>query len=269
MSARMWTATPRRRRRAEVGGRTPVSVLLLHGMGGGPSGWDALAAQFAPYLALWDVKLPWAFTGDPDWARERDVTQWVSASVDNFKRQTGSFPNLIVAHSFAANVVLELLTGSDLLATTPCLLVSPFYRDVAADLAWSSVISSMDACYTWIDKEIQRKHGPRGNDLLRATIAQRIPGLTGVYPRLRFHQVYCRTPDLGLESLDVPVFLVGGSDDVGAKADGVRMLASRIPHARLEILDGCGHFPMIERAAELAELIEAFIDQVVQSSSAG
>ncbi|HEX5116355.1 MAG TPA: alpha/beta hydrolase [Pseudonocardiaceae bacterium] len=245
-----------------------MSVLLLHGMGGGLSGWDALAARLAPHLELWDVRLPWAFTGNPDWARDPDVTQWVRASVDSVRGQAGAGPDVIVAHSFAANVALELLAGSDLPTATPSLLVSPFYRDVAADLDWSSVMSSMDGCYELIEKEIQQKHGPAGNDLLRSAVAQQMPKLTGLYPRLRFQQVYFRTSQLDLESLNVPVFLVGGSDDVGARADGVRLLAGRIPLARLEILDGCGHFPMIERPAELARLIEAFIDQAVQSSSA-
>lgn len=260
MSARTRRPTPRRRRKAEADGRSPVSVLLLHGLGGGPSGWDALASRLAPHLELWDVRLPWAFTGDPGWAEEQDVTQWVSACVDGFRREAGGGPDIVVAHSFAANVVLELLTGSELLASTPSLLLSPFYRDLGAHLNWPSVISSMEGCYTEIQK--------CGTDLLREAVARRIRRLTGIYPRLRFQQLYYRTPYLDLESLNVPVFLVGGSDDVGATADGVRMLAGRIPRARLEILDGCGHFPMTERAAELAELIESFIDQAVQSSTA-
>lgn len=267
MSVRTWSPAPRRRRQAEAGGRSAVSVLLLHGMGGGPSGWDALASRLAAHLELWDVRLPWAFTGDPDWARERDVTQWVSASIDSVKRQNGGGPNVIVAHSFAANVVLELLVGSGQQAAMPSLLVSPFYRDGEADLDWPSVMSSMDRCYQWIGNEIQQQHGPCGDDLVREAIAQQIPRLTGSYPRLRFQQLYHRTPRLDLETLNVPVLLVGGSDDVGAKIDGVRMLAGRIPRARLEILD-CGHFPMIERPAELARLIETFIDQAVQPSSA-
>lgn len=266
MNARIHPTTPRRRRRAEAAGRSPVSVLLLHGMGGGPSNWDALAALLAPHLELWDVKLPWAFTGNPDWAKKRDVTQWVSASVDSFRRQAGGGPHVIVAHSFAANVVLELLTGSNLLADTPTLLVSPFYRHPEEDLDWRSVMSSMDRCYTWVDKGVQHKYGPSGNDLVRDAIAQQIGRLTGVYPRLRFHQVYRRTPRLDLESLNVPVLVVSGQDDIGAKVDGVRMLARRIPGARVEVLDGCGHFPMIERSAEMAELVEDFVDQAVRFS---
>lgn len=265
MSARMPPPIPRRRRRAEPGGRRPVSVLLLHGMGGGLSGWDALASRLAPHFELWDVKLPWAFTGNPDWAREHDVTQWISAPVDSFRQQAGRVPDVVVAHSFAANVVLELLVESDLLASTSCFLVSPFYRDAETDLDWHSVMLSMDGCYARIDKEIQRKPEACGNDLARNAIAERVRRLTGFYPRLRFRQMYDRTPRLDLESLNVPLLLVGGSDDIGAKADGVRMLANRIPHARLEILDGCGHFPMTERTAELAELIESFINQSTPS----
>lgn len=224
-----------------------VRLLLLHGMGGGLGGWDALAARLAPHLELWHVLLPWAFTGNPDWARERDVTRWVSASVDGVRRAAGRPVDLVVAHSFAANVVLELLAGSDLPAAA--VLVAPFYRDVAADVDGRAVLSAIDGCYERVAAEIR----------------QRIPQLIGPCSRLRFQQVYARAPRLDLESIGVPVFLIGGGDDPGATPGGIRLLAGRIPRARLEILDGCGHFPMIERPARLAEIIQDFAGQAVRS----
>jgi pimeloyl-ACP methyl ester carboxylesterase len=259
-------AAPRRRRQAAACGRAAVRVLLLHGMGGGLSGWDALAARLAPHLELWDARLPWAFTGDPEWAREPDVTQSVIAAVDGVRRAAGRPVDVVIAHSFAANVVLELLAGSDLLTRTASVLVSPFYRDLAVDLDWRAVLSGIDGCYQRVAQEIQQRHGACGTDQFRAVVAQRILRLTGPYPRLRFQQVYSRTPRLDLESMTVPVVVVGGSDDPAATADGIRLLACRIPHARSEILDGCGHFPMIERPARLAEIIEDFIDHALPAA---
>lgn len=263
MSAGMRHAAPRLRRRAEAGGPAAVRVLLLHGMAGGPSGWNALASRLPAWLELWDVKLPWAFTGDPDWARDRDVTQWVTAPVEHLRRRAGGGPDVIVAHSFAANVVLELLARSDVLASTPAALVSPFYREAGTNLDWRSVISSMEGCYLRIDDELTRKHGTHGNDLVREIVSRQIRRLAGFYPRLRFHELFSRTTHLDLESLDVPMLLVGGSDDPGATARSVRLLADRIPQARLEILDGCGHFPMTEHAARLAEHLTSFIDAAI------
>ncbi|HEY1575356.1 MAG TPA: alpha/beta hydrolase [Pseudonocardiaceae bacterium] len=256
-------AAPRRRRQAAACGRAAVRVLLLHGMGGGLGGWDALAARLAAHLELWDVRLPWAFTGDPEWAREPDVTRWVIAAVDGVRRAAGRPVDVVVAHSFAANVVLELLAGSDLLTRTASVLVSPFYRDMAVDLDWCSVLSGIDGCYQRAAQEIEQRHGACGADQVRAAVAQQILRLTGFHPRLRFQQVYSRTPQLDLESMTVPVVVVGGSDDPAATADGIRLLACRIPHARSEILDGCGHFPMIERSTRLAEIIEDFIDHAL------
>lgn len=267
MSGPIRPAAPRRRRQAEACGRATVRMLLLHGMGGGLSGWDALAARLAPHLELWDVRLPWAFTGDPDWAREPDVARWVTAAVDGVGRAAGRRVDAVVAHSFAANVVLELLAGSDRLARTASVLVSPFYRDVAAEFDWRSVLSGIDGCYQRAAQEIQRRPGSCGTDQLRAAVARRISMLTGPYPRLRFQQVYTRIPRLDLESMTVPVCLVGGSDDPGATADGVRLLAGRIPRARVEILAGCGHFPMTEQPARLAEIIGDFLDHALPAAA--
>lgn len=266
MSAASRQAVPRLRRRAERQNRPPVSVLLLHGMATGVSSWDELASLLAPHLELWDVTLPWSVTGDPAWAREPDVTQWVSAPLGHLRRVAGRGPDVVVAHSFAANVVLELLTGSDLLASTPVVLLSPFYRSADADLDWATFVPDLKRCYSRVAEESRRRRS-RVSDEAREAVVHRILERMGTHAPLRLYETYQRTPLLRLESLTMPLFLVGGSDDdMGASADGVRALAGRIPHARVEILDGCGHFPMTERAPQLAALLEEFIDQAMQTS---
>ncbi|WP_216207131.1 alpha/beta fold hydrolase [Amycolatopsis aidingensis] len=242
-------------------------MLLLHGMGGGPGSWDALAALLAPHLELWDVSLPWAVAGDPDWALEPDVRGCVAAPIEAVRRVNGRGPDVLVAHSFAANVMLELLTGPDSPASTATVLLSPFYRERPEDFPWSAVVPGLERCYGRVADEIRRRCGSRLDDVADGVIARRMLELVGGKAPLRFHETCRRTPFLDLDSLDVPLLLVGGEDDeFGAHAEGVRALGRRVPHAWLEILEGCGHFPMVERAREVATLMNTFIGKVTRTS---
>jgi pimeloyl-ACP methyl ester carboxylesterase len=262
MSARTVPPAPRPRRRAESSRRAPATVLLLHGMGGGIGNWDPLTSLLAPHLELWDVRLPWAIGTDPEWARDRDVKRWVTAPIEHIRRDRGG-PDVVVAHSFAANLVLELLAGTDLLAATPTVLISPFYRGPHAVLDWDAVAPVMRDCYARFDEEIRVRRGSRVSDEVRQAMVRRAFELMGAHPRLRFHESYHRSSSLRLERITTPLLLIGGGDDVAATVDGMRRLGARVPHMRVEIIEGCGHFPMTDRAADVARLIESFIDRTV------
>lgn len=256
MSAPVCQEAARLRRRGSADGRPAVNVLLLHGMGGGVSNWDALAGLLAPHLQLWDVRMPWSLTGDSGWARDPEVTQWVSGPVRQVREATGGGPDVIVAHSFAANVTLELLAEPGGL-TTSAVLISPFFRGTRADLDWAAIIPSMESCYARIDHEIRTRRSE-----VRGTLAHRLIRLLGPDAPKRFYDVYRRTWHLDLAWLTTPLLLVAGGNDIEASFEGVRVLGQRVPHADVEVLDGCGHFPMLDRAAELAGLIDAFAGKV-------
>lgn len=268
MSARIRNLPPRLRRPASGDGPAQ-SVLFLHGMGGGPGSWDALSALLPAKLELWDVNLPWAITGDPRWAQEPDVRQWVSTPIEHVRAATGG-PDVIVAHSFAANVVLELLADTDLLTGTPTVLVSPFYRDAPEDFDWSDVVPGMEQCYAKVAEEIVRRRGHRVSDADSEVIVRRMLEFVGAYAPLRFHETCRRIPSLHLETLTTPMLVVGGDrDEFGAHAKDVCALAGRLPHAILAIVGDCGHFPMTERAPVLAALIDTFVDSVRLRTAAG
>jgi 3-oxoadipate enol-lactonase len=58
-----------------------------------------------------------------------------------------------------------------------------------------------------------------------------------------------------LPSLDAPVLVVHGTEDEMLPVENARVIASRIPGARLEILDGAGHLFFWERPERSAELV--------------
>ena len=84
----------------------------------------------------------------------------------------------------------------------------------------------------------------------------------GMAANMRTLAVYGRARDMGdpqlrarLAQVRVPVLVVwGASDRVVTPAYG-RAVAESYPHARLEIIEQCGHMPQIEQPGRLLELV--------------
>lgn len=62
-----------------------------------------------------------------------------------------------------------------------------------------------------------------------------------------------------LGEISVPVLAVSGEADKLAPAKHAAALADRVPGARARIIQGAGHFVMVERPAETNEAIAAFL----------
>lgn len=58
-----------------------------------------------------------------------------------------------------------------------------------------------------------------------------------------------------LAEIELPALVIVGSKDRLTPPFHARRLAARLPNARLELLPGCGHMPMLERRVELDRLI--------------
>lgn len=63
-----------------------------------------------------------------------------------------------------------------------------------------------------------------------------------------------------LDDLVVPTLLIHGAEDEIYSAEKARQASERIPSARLEILDECGHWPPREHPAKVAEIITEFLE---------
>jgi 3-oxoadipate enol-lactonase len=54
--------------------------------------------------------------------------------------------------------------------------------------------------------------------------------------------------------------VIHGDQDRLIPPSNGRALAERIPGARFELLEGCGHMPMWEKPAELSRLVKDFFE---------
>jgi pimeloyl-ACP methyl ester carboxylesterase len=64
---------------------------------------------------------------------------------------------------------------------------------------------------------------------------------------------------LWLSRLSQPTLVLAGDDDPIVPLVNGRILARRIPNARLHVVPGGGHLFLLERPAELASLVVAFL----------
>ncbi len=62
-----------------------------------------------------------------------------------------------------------------------------------------------------------------------------------------------------LKSLDVPLMLVWGADDRILPVSHAYRAAEAAPQAQLEVYDGCGHWPHMERAADFNRAVVEFL----------
>lgn len=62
-----------------------------------------------------------------------------------------------------------------------------------------------------------------------------------------------------LDRIAVPVLVLAGEDDPLSTVERNRSMAAAIPHAELVIVAGAGHFPMLEKPAEVSTAMRAWL----------
>jgi non-heme chloroperoxidase len=68
-----------------------------------------------------------------------------------------------------------------------------------------------------------------------------------------------------LAAVRQPVLQIAGTADPVMSLRGARWLAERLGDTRLVEIDGCGHFPMLEKPDELEAALAAFVDPAVRA----
>ncbi|GIF02260.1 alpha/beta fold hydrolase [Paractinoplanes rishiriensis] len=250
----MSTGLAVRRRRAATG-PDPKRILLLHGLGGSRSAWAPLAGHAAGRLELWEAELPWTATGDPAWSYRADPGEALTGVL----RAVPGGADVVVAHSFAANLLLEQVSRATVPMPGALVLISPFYRPDPADFGWTTIESYLHGLLDIVEEGLRVSAPVPLDERIRRGMARRVRDRIGPYGWMRFFDAYLRTPLLDLRDLTLPTLVVVGADDRAATTQDATALAKTLPLGRLEILPGCGHYPMIEKPGPVAELISEFV----------
>lgn len=218
-----------------------MKFVFVHGAGCTP---DAFAAQSAAFP---DSLAPDLHALAPD---APDVAAFAAALVPVLAR-IGE-PYALVGNSMGAAVALEaLLAGARASAfvaigCAPKLRVSPAIL-AAAEADFETFVRSMPAAY------FARPEGALGDEAIRQI---RLVGRDRTVADLRA----CDAWDVGdrASAVRIPTLILTGEMDVMTPVRFGRMLADRIPGARMRILAGTGHLAMAESPAETNEALRAF-----------
>ena len=70
-----------------------------------------------------------------------------------------------------------------------------------------------------------------------------------------------------LPTIPVPVLVIGGDRDIVTKLEASRTIASAIPDARLQVVEGVNHMGFLERADLYNEAVATFVDEVTSNAA--
>jgi pimeloyl-ACP methyl ester carboxylesterase len=252
---------------SEVDGSGAPAVLLLHGMGNTGALWDELRARLPGGERMCAPELPWAGAGAPEWSHHPDPTVWVRRAIEDARRELGGL-DVVVAHSFSATVLVNLLAGSAAAdhGLRGIVLVAPFYRARPEDFGWELMSTLTEAFPATMEEGIRLVAGSRGNPALRGAMARKVCERLGPYGWTRFVEQYLATPFVVGSRIGLPCLVVRGLLDPTAPPAEAAALAGALPAARLWSLPGHGHFPMLTAPDELAAGIHDFLRRLPTGS---
>lgn len=68
-----------------------------------------------------------------------------------------------------------------------------------------------------------------------------------------------------LHRLEQPALVISGTRDTLVRPTNARLLAARLPHARLELIENAGHMCAYSRAPEVVQLVKSFLDSTADA----
>ncbi|MEU6591226.1 alpha/beta hydrolase [Streptomyces sp. NPDC046881] len=230
-----------------------LRVTLLHGLAGSSRLWEPCLAAAPEGVRMTAADMAWPCDGTAGPGLPGDPARLVGQVV----RSTGA--QVVVAHSFAANALLEHLASPHAAPLRAAVLVSPFYRPRRQDFDWDTISYYLNRFHLILEEGLQVSSAGRLAPAARHAMALRVREVIGPYGWMDFFGAYLRTPALPLHRVRPPVLIVAGQDDRAAPPSDARQLARALPAARLEVFPSCGHFPMAEQAGPFTRVLGDFL----------
>jgi magnesium chelatase accessory protein len=257
----------------QVMGQGPV-LLLLHGTGASTHSWWHFAPLLARRYTVVAPDLPGhAFTEAPDAANM--ALPAVAAAVRRLLDALALEPVAAVGHSagaaIAARMCLDSLLGVRALASingaflpfrgVQGWLLSPFARVLAAT-AW---VPQLVAWRAADPRAVQRLVDSTGSTLdpeavaLYARLMQSPTHVAGVLAMMAAWDLAPLERDL--PRLETPLALLIGDCDGTVSPAEAAVVQSRVPHAEMRSLEGCGHLAHEEAPQRVARVVLEFLQR--------
>ncbi len=263
----------------EEGNEEPI-VCFLHGLGGSIEAWHKTLGMLGAAHHVLAVDLPGCGCTQRPSVFPEDTLGVFAHFVAQFFDMKAHQPGFLVGHSLGGTVALEFaLRYPDRLRGLVLVASAGFATDVALPLRLASLpgVGEFVLRPNW--KVTERSLRSLAADPAIITedeidAAYYLASLPGAqYAFLDLLRVYCDLSGLdrgevsrivdGLSRLDLPVLIIWGDRDMIIPIDAASVAMARLPMARMVVLEGCGHVPMIETPLTFSALVELFFQQVM------
>ncbi|HEX2675463.1 MAG TPA: alpha/beta hydrolase [Polyangiales bacterium] len=251
----------------EVQGTGPEVILLIQGLGGHASEWGE------PFLAPLAERFRVARMDNRGIGQsESSVTQWTMldmandavAVLDALGAQRanvlGTSMGGMIAQQVAlahrarvAKLVLMSTTAGGASAVPPwpeavALFSPPQGMSLADQRRWSLRVITGPG--------FAEANAQKIEDMVQLRL--RVPTKGRVF-QSQLEAIFNSDRSEAVRQLDLPTLVIHGTEDSLVPVGNGKELAARIPGAKLELLEGCGHMPHLEMPARCAKLILDFL----------
>lgn len=233
-------------------------VVFAHGLEDSWESWLPLSARLDPRWRTVALDLPWRPGNDYRW-RRRTSAAWLADALDRLDRR----PDIVVAHSYGANAMLELLCARDHRVPDTAVLICPLYRPPDVAVTWRVFDRSRRAFEQHIHDSLMSRLGARtkrmDQEVVEAMIAKAVDRV-GPAGFLAVFEQFTSSASLRLGDIEAAAFVLAGGADPTLSPGAATALAHRIPRASLVIDDDYDHFCYVRRPADVAGRIAGFAD---------
>ncbi len=242
----------------EAGEPDAPAVLLLHGWGATAASFDGLAAALAA-AGFRAVALDLPGHGGSQIPPAGWQLQDFARVVAGFAAKAGLTPDLaaVIGHSFGGRVAIKAVAGGLLKPRRLVLLDSAGVKHAA---------SARNQAFKLAAKAGQAVTALPGLARLRTALRRRLYTAAGSADYLDagpMRQIFVRVINEDLQSaaaaITVPTLLIWGQYDQDTPLADGRLLAAKIPHSKLEVVPGAGHFVYLDAPDVTARYVEEFL----------
>lgn len=227
------------------------ALLLLHGAAGSHLVWPGELRGLADTRVL-ALDLPGHGRSDPP--GRRTVGQYATV-VEAFITALGLAEVVVAGHSMGGAIALTM-------AVEPArwlrgiVLIGASARMPVGEPLLGGAIASLERAADFIVDNSFPEAPPNLRERMKAAVLE--TGATTTFGDfLACNQFDARRR---LASITVPALVIGGAQDRMISPRFMRTLADGLPRARLALLEGAGHYAMLERPDEVARWVADFIN---------
>jgi pimeloyl-ACP methyl ester carboxylesterase len=230
-------------------------LLLLEGMGGDIPGWGRHLNALARELRIISYDL--RGNGRSDKPDERVTMKTFVDDTEGLLDHVRLRSAHVYGQSFGGMIAQELaLAGSDRVRSLILAATHPGVRHVVRPRSKAPKDRPWLALYSPAFVRDQPERLAEHRRVARSN-PQPSHAARRQWEAMQGFEVYDRLPNIR-----VPTLVLHGTDDLTVDPENARLLASRIPGARLALLEGAGHVYHWERPEEASRVVLEFVREV-------